>query len=62
MFIVKTACGPIRDLNPGPLAPEAKIIPLDQQANSINVISKLHIHIPFFLSKFKGIFARFFKG
>ena len=25
--------GPVRDLNPGPLAPEAKIIPLDQQAD-----------------------------
>ena len=25
--------GLVRDLNPGPLAPEARIIPLDQQAN-----------------------------
>ena len=25
--------GPVRDSNPGPLAPEARIIPLDQQAN-----------------------------
>ena len=24
--------GPVRELNPGPLAPEARIIPLDQQA------------------------------
>ncbi len=24
--------GLVRDLNPGPLAPEARIIPLDQQA------------------------------
>ena len=24
--------GPVRDLNPGPLAPKARIIPLDQQA------------------------------
>ena len=24
--------GPVRDLKPGPLAPEARIIPLDQQA------------------------------
>ena len=26
--------GPVRDLNPGPLAPEARIIPLDQQAKT----------------------------
>ena len=25
--------GLVRDLNPGPLAPEARIIPLDQRAN-----------------------------
>lgn len=25
--------GPVRDSNPGPLAPEARIIPLDQQAD-----------------------------
>ena len=24
--------GPVRELNPGPLAPEVRIIPLDQQA------------------------------
>jgi hypothetical protein len=30
--ICKKFYGPVRDLNPGPLAPEAKIIPLDQQA------------------------------
>ena len=27
--------GPVRDLNPGPLAPKARIIPLDQQATNI---------------------------
>ena len=27
--------GPVRESNPGPLAPEARIIPLDQQAESI---------------------------
>ena len=26
--------GPVRESNPGPLAPEARIIPLDQQANA----------------------------
>ena len=26
--------GPIRESNPGPLAPEARIIPLDQQADA----------------------------
>ena len=28
----KTSSGLVRDLNPGPLAPEARIMPLDQQA------------------------------
>ena len=27
--------GPVRDLNPGPLAPKARIIPLDQQATLV---------------------------
>ena len=31
-YRVYVKLGPVRDLNPGPLAPEAKIIPLDQQA------------------------------
>ena len=31
--------GPVRDLNPGPLAPEARIIPLDQRAAQ-------HAHMP----------------
>ena len=26
--------GPVRESNPGPRAPEARIIPLDQQANA----------------------------
>ncbi len=30
----KDCNGLVRDLNPGPLAPEARIIPLDQRANS----------------------------
>ena len=28
-----TQFGPVRESNPGPLAPEARIIPLDQQAS-----------------------------
>ena len=31
----KKLCGPVRDSNPGPLAPKARIIPLDQLANLI---------------------------
>ena len=27
--------GPVRELNPGPLTPEARIIPLDQQASTV---------------------------
>lgn len=38
--------GPVRDSNPGPLAPEARIIPLDQQADvQVNVILMLFIFI-----------------
>ena len=29
--------GPVRESNPGPLAPEARIIPLDQQANAYDL-------------------------
>ena len=29
---LKSLSGPVRDLNPGPLAPKARIIPLDQRA------------------------------
>ena len=34
--------GLVRDLNPGPLAPEARIIPLDQRARD-NANSKLYV-------------------
>ncbi len=37
MIILKRK-GLVRDLNPGPLAPKARIIPLDQQATSINIV------------------------
>lgn len=30
--------GPVRDSNPGPLAPEARIIPLDQQADARKMV------------------------
>ncbi len=30
--IMKKIAGLVRDLNPGPLAPKARIIPLDQRA------------------------------
>ena len=33
----KRCFGLVRDLNPGPLAPKARIIPLDQRAMDINV-------------------------
>ena len=36
--------GPDRDLNPGPLAPEARIIPLDHQANWCRLCRKLSIN------------------
>ena len=32
--------GLLRELNPGPLAPEARIIPLDQAANETESLSK----------------------
>ena len=33
-FLKNKPSGPVRESNPGPLAPEARIIPLDQQANA----------------------------
>ena len=30
--------GPVRELNPGPLAPKARIMPLDQQAGDIKYV------------------------
>ena len=35
--------GPVRESNPGPLAPEARIIPLDQQAETTNNVRKNYI-------------------
>ncbi|KRY11322.1 hypothetical protein T01_6540 [Trichinella spiralis] len=31
-YFVENSERPVRELNPGPLAPKARIIPLDQQA------------------------------
>ena len=41
----KKALGLVRDLNPGPLAPKARIIPLDQRAKLSGVSSFLRIFI-----------------
>ena len=37
--------GPVRDLNPGPPAPKAGIIPLDQQATLTKTVSKKYIQL-----------------
>ena len=41
----KKVMGPVRESNPGPLAPKARIMPLDQQAshtvNRVNLITDL---------------------
>ena len=37
IFFLSQKTGLVRDLNPGPLAPKARIIPLDQRAMDINV-------------------------
>jgi hypothetical protein len=36
------AKGPLRELNPGPLAPEARIIPLDQAASDVTQLHTNH--------------------
>ena len=42
-YFVKIAMkGPVRELNPGPLAPKAIIMPLDQQANPALLIDKVN--------------------
>ena len=45
----KNVCGPVRDSNPGPLAPKARIIPLDQLANLIITgINKSFVELKWF--------------
>jgi hypothetical protein len=39
--------GLVRDLNPGPLAPEARIIPLDQRADILKMIELANILLKF---------------
>ena len=39
-FLKNKPIGPVRESNPGPLAPEARIIPLDQQADAIYLSAK----------------------
>ena len=45
----KKKVGPVRDLNPGPLAPKARIIPLDQQALHITRASQILTDVSFSL-------------
>ena len=40
MWVNATANGLVRDLNPGPLAPKARIIPLDQRAGTARLPTK----------------------
>ena len=50
----KNVSGPVRDSNPGPLAPKARIIPLDQLANLIITgIYKSLVE----LKRFKNVYA-----
>ena len=37
----KEISGPVRESNPGPLAPKARIMPLDQQAALTNTLDNL---------------------
>ena len=39
--VKKKIHGLVRDSNPGPLAPKARIIPLDQQATSNRVVQAI---------------------
>ena len=53
--------GPVQESNPGPLAPEARIMPLDQQAShkyevsekkgTMNVLEMLQIHFSWVTKK-----------
>ena len=38
----KKCLGPVRESNPGPLAPKARIMPLDQQASTANLRENLN--------------------
>ena len=45
----KKVMGPVRESNPGPLAPKARIMPLDQQAShgnrGVNLINHLSLSL-----------------
>ena len=44
-FIMTENYGLVRDLNPGPLAPKARIIPLDQQAVLLSLFTILSMSL-----------------
>ena len=41
LYVLKPPLGLVRDLNPGPLAPEARIIPLDQRAIGLDELCNI---------------------
>ena len=41
--------GPVRESNPGPLAPKARIMPLDQQAKRSKAIFHKVLNLPLFV-------------
>ena len=48
--------GPVRESNPGPLTPEVRIIPLDQQADSCHVsFCYLVMKFPLVADVFQGL-------
>ena len=51
--INKKSYGLVRDLNPGPLAPKARIIPLDQRATHIYIMCKFVFIISMFTELLK---------
>ena len=60
-FKRRQECGPVRELNPGPLAPKARIMPLDQQASPVWVcflIFDMHVFEHNEMAKSKWIAIR----
>ncbi len=56
-IVEKEQRGLVRELNPGPLAPQARIIPRDQQALLNNIFSKIGF---FLLANVIACYASFF--
>ena len=57
-YLKKLQSGPVRESNPGPLAPLARIMPLDQQANDGYTLFNKVFHLSLFVELSCGIIGQ----